>query len=145
MESHLHSCSTLIKPNCHHLVLRRDTQSSQDVRIYLRKSGTEKELVEVLLSVGCPLFVITISQFFQYSLVSCFQVDETEEDKGKLDSVTFKRIVWHQSFQRLLESIKLHSWTGCSVVCGDGIERLLFPFILILSADYEEQYVISIF
>jgi len=77
-------------------------------------------------------------------LTPFIQVDETEENKGKLDSITFKRIVWHQSFQRLLESIKLHSQTGCLVVCGDGIERLLFPFIPILSADYEEQYVISI-
>jgi len=68
-------------------------------------------------------------------------VDETEEDKGKLKSVNFKRVVWHKCFRKLLKSLRHHSRTGCSVVCGDGTERLLFPFILILSADYEEQYV----
>jgi len=25
------------------------------------------------------------------------------------------------------------------VECGDGIEQVLYPFIVILSADYEEQ------
>ena len=70
MESRLHSCSMLTKPDCHHLAPKRDIQSLQDVRIYLRKLGTEKELVEALLSVGCPLFVITIPQFFQYLLLS---------------------------------------------------------------------------
>ena len=96
----------------------------------------------MLLSAGCPSSVITIASVLSI-LTPFFQVDETEENKGKLDSTTFKRVVWHQSFQRLLESIRLHSQMGCSVVCGDGVERLLFPFILILSADYEEQYVIS--
>lgn len=68
---------------------------------------------------------------------------ETEEEKGTLDSVNFKRVVWHDCFKKLLESLRLHSRTGCSVMCGDGIERLIFPFILILSADYEEQCVYS--
>jgi hypothetical protein len=26
-------------------------------------------------------------------------------------------------------------------MCGDGVEHELYPFIYILSADYEEQYV----
>ena len=30
---------------------------------------------------------------------------------------------------------------GCWVRCGDKVERHLFPFVFILSADYEEQYV----
>jgi hypothetical protein len=102
-----------------------------------------KELVEVLLSAGCPSFAITIICVLSILTFFTIQVEETEETKGKLDSVTFKRVVWHRSFQRLLESIKLHLQTGCSVVCSDGIERLLFPFILILSADYEEQYIVS--
>jgi hypothetical protein len=58
--------------------------------------------------------------------------------------VDFKRIVWHESFEKLLDSIGEHSKTGFAVECGDGIERVLYPFVIILSADYEEQYVISI-
>ena len=53
--------------------------------------------------------------------------------------MNFKRAIWHQSFLKLLEAIKYHSRTGCWIRCGDDIERLLFQFILILCADYEEQ------
>ena len=41
----------------------------------------------------------------------------------------------------LLNSITTHSQTGCWVRCGDGVEHLLYPVVLILSADYEEQCV----
>jgi len=54
--------------------------------------------------------------------------------------VNFKRVVWHDSFYELLDSIHIHSKTGFHIRCGDGIVRHLFPAILILSADYEEQY-----
>jgi hypothetical protein len=53
--------------------------------------------------------------------------------------VDFKRHVWHQSFLKLLETIKEHSVTGFWVTCGDGLQRCLFPMVLMLSADYEEQ------
>jgi hypothetical protein len=59
-------------------------------------------------------------------------------DKSHAD---FRRAVWHSSFKVLLESISIHSRTGCWVRCGDGINRLLYPVILILAADYEEQCV----
>jgi hypothetical protein len=54
--------------------------------------------------------------------------------------VNFKRAVWHESFRVLLSSIATYSLTGCWVQCGDKIQRHLFPFIFILSGDYEEQY-----
>jgi hypothetical protein len=49
--------------------------------------------------------------------------------------------VWHQSFLKLLDSIIALSKTGFSHKCYDGKLRWLFPLILILSANYEEQYV----
>ena len=51
----------------------------------------------------------------------------------------FKRVVWHQSFFKLLETIKKYSVVGCWVACGDGLKRHLSPVVLMLSADYEEQ------
>jgi hypothetical protein len=39
-----------------------------------------------------------------------------------------------------LESIHAVSETGFHLKCADGITRHFFPVILILSADYEEQY-----
>jgi hypothetical protein len=67
------------------------------------------------------------------------QVPEDEAEKGKKGYVDFKREVWHQCFIKLLETIAQKSVTGHWEKCGDNINRQLFPVVLILSADYEEQ------
>jgi hypothetical protein len=54
--------------------------------------------------------------------------------------VNFKRVIWHDSFYELLDSIRVHSKTGLHIECADEVVRHLYPAILILSADYEEQY-----
>lgn len=36
--------------------------------------------------------------------------------------------------------MELLSHIGEMIECGDGVERLVVPLVLILSADYEEQY-----
>ena len=54
--------------------------------------------------------------------------------------MNFKRVVWHDSFYELFDSIRVHSKTGWHIGCADKIVRFLFPGILMLSADYEEQY-----
>jgi hypothetical protein len=41
--------------------------------------------------------------------------------------------------EKLLESIEIHSKIGCWVECGDGVVRRIFPIVLIIAADYEEQ------
>jgi len=53
--------------------------------------------------------------------------------------VTFKNAVWHKSFFKLLESAIKHAEMGYWFECGDAVQRWLWPLILILSADYEEQ------
>ncbi|KAH7903322.1 hypothetical protein BJ138DRAFT_1020830, partial [Hygrophoropsis aurantiaca] len=58
--------------------------------------------------------------------------------------VNFKRVVWHKAFAKLLESISLLSKTGYAHKCYDKVLRYLFPLILILSADYEEQCVMAL-
>lgn len=60
-------------------------------------------------------------------------------EHGKTEWVDFKRVVWHEGFKRVLESVQLLSKVGFSVLCGDQLQRKLYPFIVILSADYEEQ------
>jgi hypothetical protein len=39
----------------------------------------------------------------------------------------------------VIKSIIEYSKTGCFFKCGDGVVRWIFPILLILSADYEEQ------
>ena len=67
---------------------------------------------------------------------------QVDEDNRKPGWANFKQAVWHKAFHKILESIKEYSKTGCWVVCGDGVERRIFPLILMLAADYEEQFVV---
>ncbi|KAG9310133.1 hypothetical protein JVU11DRAFT_9748 [Chiua virens] len=71
-------------------------------------------------------------------------VPEDANEEGKLGYTTLKRVVWHESFLKLLEEFIEFSKSGYLHVCHDGIERWLFPIILILSADYEEQCMMSL-
>jgi hypothetical protein len=64
-------------------------------------------------------------------------------ESGKKDHVNFKRVIWHESFIQLLDTLHAISKTGLYIKCGDGIIRHFYPVILILSADYEEQYEFS--
>lgn len=68
-----------------------------------------------------------------------YQVKEDAGETKKKHFVNLKRVVWHEGFKQVLESIVEYSKTGYWKVCGDKIRRWLFPLILILSADYEEQ------
>ena len=64
---------------------------------------------------------------------------DEKSHSGKPAWTNFKATIWHESFKVILESLMAHSNTGCWVNCWDGVAQLLFPRILILSADYEEQ------
>lgn len=69
----------------------------------------------------------------------CTQVEDSSEDKKHTTWVDFKRVIWHDAFYKLLESIEAYSVTGCWVKCGDGVTQHVYPLLLILAADYEEQ------
>ncbi|KAF9643387.1 hypothetical protein BDM02DRAFT_3104488, partial [Thelephora ganbajun] len=66
-------------------------------------------------------------------------VDDAAEDKGKPGWVNFKWVIWHDSFYKLLESIEAYSVVGCWVKCSDGVMQYIYPLVLMLTADYEEQ------
>jgi hypothetical protein len=66
------------------------------------------------------------------------QVEDDTAQNRKPGWVNFKNAVWHKSFYVLIDSIIAHSKTGIWTVCGDSIQRWLFPVILILASDYEE-------
>ncbi|KAG1856505.1 hypothetical protein C8R48DRAFT_749127 [Suillus tomentosus] len=71
-------------------------------------------------------------------------VNENQKNSGKASFVNFKNAVWHESFLQLIESVIQHLKTGYWFDCGDLIRHLLWPIILILSADYEEQCIMSL-
>ena len=64
---------------------------------------------------------------------------EDENEEGKKGFTTYKRIIWHESFWILLETIAKYAKTGYQFTCGDDVTRILYPIVLILVADYEEQ------
>ncbi|KAF9536999.1 hypothetical protein CPC08DRAFT_590148, partial [Agrocybe pediades] len=77
--------------------------------------------------------------FFFQNLV----VLEDPGEAGKKKFVDLKRIVWHKGFSYVLESIKDWAKTGYWYMCADDIQRLIFPIILMLSSDYEEQCIMA--
>ncbi|KAJ3563065.1 hypothetical protein NP233_g9182 [Leucocoprinus birnbaumii] len=70
-------------------------------------------------------------------------VEGDEDQKGTKGYVDLKRVVWHDCFIKLLEALAERK-NGEHVDCGDRIKRFLFPIILILSADYEEQSIMAL-
>lgn len=70
------------------------------------------------------------------------QIDEDPKERKKTSWRNFKNAVYHEAFRQFLKDVALFSKVGCEVLCGDRVSRLLFPFIHIISADYEEQWVI---
>lgn len=98
-------------------------------------------LVVVVLLDGCQLYALTLIIVSAVLLSDdTFKVQEDAAESGKAKYSDFKCIVWHKSFYELLASICELSKLGYHVECADGEIRHIFPAILILSADYEEQY-----
>ncbi|KAA1480182.1 hypothetical protein DENSPDRAFT_752684, partial [Dentipellis sp. KUC8613] len=71
-------------------------------------------------------------------------VPEDSQEKGKPGWANFKRVVWHKSFWVIVGTIIEASQVGKWYKCADDIQRLLYIIILILSADYEEQCIMSL-
>lgn len=58
-----------------------------------------------------------------------------------MEFVNHKRRVYHQSMALILKSLETASKFGQRQRCSDGITRVWYPAVTILSADYEEQLV----
>ncbi|KAG2038095.1 hypothetical protein BDR03DRAFT_933759 [Suillus americanus] len=71
-------------------------------------------------------------------------VKEDPKYSKKKSFVNFKNAVWHKLFLKLLEAAIVHSKSGYWFECWDHVSRLLWPLILILSANYKEQCVMSL-
>ncbi|KAK0467503.1 hypothetical protein IW261DRAFT_1426523 [Armillaria novae-zelandiae] len=73
-------------------------------------------------------------------------IKEEAKHKDKSYYADFKRAIWHKAFESILSPIKGKSKFGAWVQVAGGTETMschlyLFPTIMILSANYEEQYV----
>ncbi|PBK93072.1 hypothetical protein ARMGADRAFT_1030502 [Armillaria gallica] len=84
-----------------------------------------------------------------YLVVACIanlpDVEDDSRHKGKLSWINFKRVVWHEAFRRIIQSVAEYSHTGYAFKLphsGDII--IIYPFIFILSADYEEHCMMTL-
>ncbi|KAK0478086.1 hypothetical protein EDD18DRAFT_1114205 [Armillaria luteobubalina] len=67
-------------------------------------------------------------------------VEDDPKHKGKPSWINFKRVVWHESFRKIIKSIEDYSYAGYAFnLPHSGCIVVIYPFILILCADYEEQ------
>ncbi|KAI0085317.1 hypothetical protein BDY19DRAFT_1059668 [Irpex rosettiformis] len=66
-------------------------------------------------------------------------INDDPAEKSKKDYIDWKHAIYHEAFRILLEHVAAHSRTGYRVKCGDQHIRTLYPFIHIITADYEEQ------
>ncbi|KAK0187157.1 hypothetical protein F5146DRAFT_1004106 [Armillaria mellea] len=66
---------------------------------------------------------------------------EESQHRDKTYYADFKRAIWHKAFEIILSSIQVRSKIGAWVQSpnSDIVPWYLFPTIMILSADYEEQ------
>ncbi|KAF8267083.1 hypothetical protein EI94DRAFT_1582603 [Lactarius quietus] len=71
-------------------------------------------------------------------------VPEFPAESGKTTFTNFKCDVWHRTFNCIIELIIKNSKAGCWLQGADGVKKQYFPAITMLSADYEEQSVISL-
>ncbi|KAF8869135.1 hypothetical protein BD779DRAFT_1682542 [Infundibulicybe gibba] len=70
---------------------------------------------------------------------------EEESQKKKKEYIDFKRMIWHETFRVLLSTIRNKSFTGVHFKLPNSTDILhLFPWIMVLSADYEEQCVMAL-
>ncbi|KAI0814933.1 hypothetical protein BC629DRAFT_1436013 [Irpex lacteus] len=66
-------------------------------------------------------------------------IHEPAGEKYKKNYIDWKNAIYHETFRILLEQIYGHSRTGYRLKCGDNKERTVYPFVHIITADYEEQ------
>lgn len=62
-----------------------------------------------------------------------------KEETTSADFVTYKRTVYHKGWEIILHPIKESNKEGVWIVCGDEEGRKVVVWVVILSADYEEQ------
>ncbi|KAK0471916.1 hypothetical protein IW261DRAFT_1424721 [Armillaria novae-zelandiae] len=72
-------------------------------------------------------------------------VEEDPKHKGKPSWINFKRVVWHESFRKIMESVVEYSYTGYAFTLPhSGKTIVIYPFIFVLSADYEEHCMMTL-
>ncbi|KAG0702765.1 hypothetical protein DFH29DRAFT_982269 [Suillus ampliporus] len=71
-------------------------------------------------------------------------VKEDKNHSGKPTFVNFKNVVWHASFLKILACLVSLLNFGSAIKYWDDVIHILYPIVLTLFADYEEQVVMAL-
>ncbi|KAH9888565.1 hypothetical protein C8Q73DRAFT_776637 [Cubamyces lactineus] len=110
----------------------------------LSSFGTQKGYPIIARITNLPSDIRNGEEYGGGQVVGFLPIVEDENEEGKKGFTTYKRIIWHESFWILLETIAKYGKTGYRFTCGDDVTRILYPIVLILVADYEEQAMMSL-
>ncbi|KAG1726420.1 uncharacterized protein EDB91DRAFT_1239645 [Suillus paluster] len=111
----------------------------------LSSFGREKEYPVIARLANLPVMIRNGSGMGGGQVVGWLPlVKEDPKYKGTPQFANFKVAVWHVSIKKVLASIVPPSISGRWANCWDNIARLFYTLVLILSADYEEQSVMSL-
>ncbi|KAF9554728.1 hypothetical protein CPC08DRAFT_696425 [Agrocybe pediades] len=106
----------------------------------LSSFGTEKGYPVVVRCGNLPVSIRNSEGVGGSRLVGWLPIpEETASDTGKASYRNVKRLIWHEAVAIIFSSIQSYTRFGVSVRCADGISRKIFPFVNMISADYEEQ------
>ncbi|KAJ3505987.1 hypothetical protein NLJ89_g7124 [Agrocybe chaxingu] len=111
----------------------------------LSSFGTEKGYPVLARCANLPVDLRNGSGVGGGRLVGWLPIPEdVAGEKGKRRFVNLKREIWHEAVAEIVASIELYTKLGAAVQCADGVTRQLFPHILMLSADFEEQTMMAL-
>ncbi|KAJ2978154.1 hypothetical protein NUW54_g11326 [Trametes sanguinea] len=113
-------------------------------KTHLSSFGSQKGYPIMARLANLPSAIRNSDGFGGGQVVGFLPVVEDENEEGKPSFTAHKRVVWHECFWIILEFLAKVGKLGELYKCGDDILRLLFPIILILAADYEEQAVMAL-
>ncbi|KAG1891827.1 uncharacterized protein F5891DRAFT_1131475 [Suillus fuscotomentosus] len=109
-------------------------------KTHLTSSGHVKAYPVITHCANLPVHIRNGDGIGGGHVVGWLPIDPTDSSEdGKLSYTNLKHVIWHAAFIKLLESITPYPKTGFAHICFDAVMWWLYPLILLLSADYEEQ------
>ncbi|KAG2029209.1 hypothetical protein BDR03DRAFT_987902 [Suillus americanus] len=113
----------------------------KEERVYEVTGGGISKLGSLCMALLEGTWLWCIAQIY---LLRFKTVPKDASEKEKHGYTTLKRVIWHESFVKLLINLDQYSKTGYLYSCYNKILCWLFPVILILSGGYEEQCMMSL-
>ncbi|KAF9565919.1 hypothetical protein CPC08DRAFT_629091 [Agrocybe pediades] len=111
----------------------------------LSSFGTEKGYPVLVRCANLPASIRNGAGVGGARLVGWLPIpEELASETGKKRFINHKREVWHEAVAHIFASVQGIFRHGTSILCGDGVYRNIFPHVLMISADYEEQCMMAL-